>query len=49
MQQRINDLNKNNKLLPWIFRSGFVCFIVFKERTLCSVIEERDLEHQIIS
>ena len=49
MQQRINDLNKNNKLLPWILRSRFVCFIVFKERTLCSVIEERDLEHQITS
>ena len=49
MQQRINDLNKNNKLLPWIFMSGLVCFIVFKERTLCSVIEERDLKHQIIS
>ena len=49
MQQRIKDLDKNNKLLPWILRSGFVCFIVFKERTLCFVIEERDLEHQIIS
>ena len=43
MQQRIKDLDKNNKLLPWILRSGFVCFIVFKERTLCFVIEERDL------